>query len=77
MHDKKPIDDPTPKLKNSRATVAGGNTDGKNLFMEIDVFDGEHTARDYGLHEGTYRGESEIAYGDYGNDAEDNLLGCS
>jgi hypothetical protein len=41
----KPVDDPTPKLKNSRATVVGANTDGKNLFMEIDVFDGEHNNR--------------------------------
>jgi hypothetical protein len=41
----KPTEDPTPQLKNSRVTVAGSNTDGKNLFMEVDVFDGEHNNR--------------------------------
>src|SRR5687767_2759406 len=29
--------------KISRCTVTGGTTDGKNLYMEISVFDGEHT----------------------------------
>lgn len=33
------------KLRISKVTITGGNTDGKTLFMEIDVFDGEHTNR--------------------------------
>lgn len=32
-------------LKASVATLVGGNSDGKNLFLEVEVFDGEHTNR--------------------------------
>lgn len=32
-------------LKASVVTLAGANSDGKHLFLEIDVFDGEHTNR--------------------------------
>lgn len=38
MHDKE-------VLATNKVTVTGGNTDGKHLFMQIDVFDGEHTNR--------------------------------
>lgn len=36
-----------PKLKTTRVSVIGGNTDGKTLFMEIDAFDGEHNNKFY------------------------------
>lgn len=32
-------------LANGRASVVSGLTDGKTLFMEIDLFDGEHNHR--------------------------------
>lgn len=28
--------------RTGRVTLVGGNTDGKNLFLEVSVFDGEH-----------------------------------
>lgn len=40
-------EDPTPNLKTTKVTVVGGNTDGRNLFMEIDAFDGEHNNKFY------------------------------
>lgn len=33
------------KLKASVATLVGGNSDGKNLYLEVEVFDGEHNNR--------------------------------
>jgi hypothetical protein len=32
-------------LKASVVTIAGANSDGKNLFIDVEVFDGEHTNR--------------------------------
>lgn len=32
-------------LKNSVAQLVGGNSDGKKLYLEVEVFDGEHTNR--------------------------------
>lgn len=32
-------------LKASVVTIAGANTDGKHLFIDVEVFDGEHTNR--------------------------------
>lgn len=32
-------------LKTNRVTLVGGNTDGKNLYLEVEMFDGEHTNR--------------------------------
>lgn len=32
-------------LKASVATLVGGNSDGKNLYLEVEVFDGEHNNR--------------------------------
>lgn len=31
--------------KASRATLVGGNSDGRNLYLEVEVFDGEHNNR--------------------------------
>lgn len=32
-------------LKASIATIVGGNTDGRNLYFTVEVFDGEHNNR--------------------------------
>lgn len=32
-------------LKASVATLAGANSDGRNLYLDVEVFDGEHTNR--------------------------------
>lgn len=32
-------------LKASIVTIAGANNDGRNLYLEVEVFDGEHTNR--------------------------------
>lgn len=32
---------------NARVTLVGGVSDGKNLFLQVDAFDGEHTNRFY------------------------------
>lgn len=36
-----------PKVKISRVTFVSANTDGKNIFAEVDAFDGEHTNKFY------------------------------
>lgn len=35
----------TDSLKASVATLVGANSDGKNLYLEVEVFDGEHNNR--------------------------------
>lgn len=32
-------------LKASIVTIAGANSDGRNLYLDVEVFDGEHTNR--------------------------------
>lgn len=35
----------TDSLKASVVTIAGANTDGRHLYLDVEVFDGEHTNR--------------------------------
>jgi len=48
--------------KRSTATLVGGNTDGKNLFLEVEVFDGEHTNKLHPIFPAGTTGESVISY---------------
>lgn len=44
-HEPQKINKEYDSLKAQSVTLTGGNSDGKTLFLEIQVFDGEHTNR--------------------------------